>query len=303
MKIVVSGASGLVGSALEPSLAGDGHEVVRLVRREPRPGENAVRWDPGHAGLDAARIEGAGAVIHLAGENIAGSRWSAAVKRRIRDSRVNGTRGIAGALSGMKHPPRVLVCASAVGFYGDRGAEPLTEESPAGSGFLAEVCRQWEEAAARAAAPGIRVVSLRFGMILSPAGGALGKMLTPFRLGLGGRLGTGDQYMSWLGIDDAVGAIRHALACDELSGPVNAVSPEPVTNRVFTRTLGRVLRRPTIFPVPAFAARLAFGEMADALLLASTRVLPERLIASGYDFRTADLEGALRRLLGPRRLP
>jgi len=285
MKIVISGASGLVGSAIVPLLATRGHEVMRLVRKEP-------------AVFDTASLEGAGAVIHLAGENIAGARWSRAVKRRIRESRVSGTRFLAGALAGMKPPPGVLVCASAIGFYGDRGDERLTEASAPGRGFLADVCREWEAAAAPAAAAGIRVVNLRFGMILSPAGGALAKMLTPFRLGLGGRLGPGRQYMSWIGIDDAVSVIHHAIEHPGLAGPVNAVSPEPVTNREFTKTMGRVLRRPTIFPMPGFAARLVFGEMADALLLASARVFPVKLSESGHRFLTPGLESTLRRLLG-----
>ncbi len=298
MRIVISGASGLVGSALVPSLTTEGHEVVRLVRRPPAAAENAVQWDPAGSGLDATPIEGAGAAIHLAGENIAGARWSPAVKQRIRESRVSGTRRLAEALAGMKRPPGVLVCASAVGFYGDRGDERLTEESAPGRGFLADVCRDWEAAAAPAAAAGIRVVNLRFGMILSPAGGALGKMLTPFRLGLGGRLGSGRQYMSWIAIDDAVSVIHHAMSHQNLSGPVNTVSPGPVTNREFTESMGRVLHRPTIFPVPALAARLVFGEMADTLLLASARVYPVKLSESGYEFRSPGLEDALRHLLG-----
>jgi len=298
MKILISGAGGLVGSALVPFLTSGGHDVVRLTRRDPRPGEAAVRWDPESSGLDTACIEGVDAVVHLAGENIAGGRWTPARKARIRDSRVNGTRLLAEALAGMNRPPKVLVCASAIGYYGDRGEERLTEQSGPGTGFLPDVCREWEAAAAPAAAKGIRVVHPRFGIILSPAGGALAKMLTPFRLGVGGRIGTGGQYMSWISIDDVVGVIHHALTDERLSGPVNTVSPGPVTNLEFTKTLGRVLSRPTVFPMPAFAARMAFGEMADELLLSSARVLPDRLGATGYRFRAPALEDALRHLLG-----
>ncbi len=296
MKVLVSGSSGLVGSALVPFLTTGGHEVVRLVRSDP--GEAEVRWDPEAGSVDTAGLEGLDAVVHLAGENIAAGRWTEEKKQRIRDSRVEGTRLLCETLAGLEQPPRALVCASAMGYYGDRGDEVLTEESDPGSGFLPEVCREWEAAAGPAAEAGIRVVNLRFGIILSPEGGALAKMLFPFRMGAGGRLGSGDQYMSWISLDDAVGAIHHALATETLEGPVNGVGPQPVTNAEYTKTLGRVLVRPTIFPMPAFAARLAFGEMADALLLSSARLEPARLQATGYAFQHPELEGALKHLLG-----
>lgn len=297
MKVLVSGSTGLVGSALVPFLVSGGHEVVRLVRGRPAPGVVAVPWDPQAGTIAAAQLEGFDAVVHLAGENIAG-RWTTAKKARIRSSRVEGTRLLADALAGLKRPSRTLICASAIGYYGNRGDELLREDSPPGAGFLAEVCREWEGAARPAAEKGIRVVHLRIGVVLSPAGGALAQMLTPFKLGLGGRIGSGNQYMSWIAIDDLIGAFHHALITESLRGPVNAVAPRPMTNLEFTKTLGRVLGRPTLFPMPAFAARLAFGEMADELLLASARVEPTKLASSGYRFRAPELEGALRHLLG-----
>jgi uncharacterized protein (TIGR01777 family) len=237
------------------------------------------------------------AVVHLAGENIAAGRWTERQKARIRDSRVKGTRLLCDLLARYSPPPKALVCASAVGYYGDRGDEILKEESAPGSDFLFDVCREWEAATQTAVERGIRVVNLRIGVVLSPLGGALAKMLTPFKLGAGGVIGSGRQYMSWIALDDVVRAFHFALTNQSLLGPVNAVAPNPVTNRDFTRTLGRVLSRPTVFPMPAFAARLAFGEMADALLLASTRVEPARLLAGSFIFRYPDLEGALRHLL------
>ncbi len=290
MKILVSGSSGLIGSALVPFLTAAGHEVTRLTRA--KSGAAGVGWD-----LDATRLEDFDAVVHLAGENIAG-RWTTEKKRRIRESRVEGTRLLCEALARTANPPRVMVCASAIGYYGTRGEEMLTEESALGKGFLAEVCRDWEGATTPASKRGIRVVNLRFGVVLSPKGGALAKMLLPFRLGAGGIVGNGRQYWSWIALDDVVGAIHHALVTEKLLGPVNAVAPNPVTNREFTKTLGKVLRRPTLFPMPAVAARLALGEMADAALLASARVMPTKLIATDYGFRFPDLQGALRHLLG-----
>lgn len=281
MRIAVTGSSGFIGSALVPALEAAGHSVIRAAR----PG---VGWSlpPG--------IE---AVVHLAGENIAAGRWTPAQKARIRDSRVHGTHLVSETLARMPAPPRVLVCASAVGVYGHRGDEVLTEESRPGTGFLAEVGQAWEQAAEPARHAGIRVVSLRFGMVLSPRGGALAKMLPPFRLGLGGPIGSGRQYWSWVTLEDVVEVIRYALATEALRGPVNTVAPQSVTNREFARALGRALRRPAIIPMPAFAARLLLGEMADELLLASTRVQPARLQAAGYRFRDPELEPALRRLL------
>jgi uncharacterized protein (TIGR01777 family) len=280
MNVLLTGSRGLVGSSLMPALAANGHRVTPLSHAQPWP--ELPRPD---------------AVVHLAGENIATGRWTAEKKARIRDSRVELTRRLCETVAKLSPPPRVVICASAVGFYGNRGDEVLREESAPGAGFLAEVCCDWETATKPAADAGIRVVHLRFGVVLSPAGGALAKMLTPFKLGLGGVLGDGRQWMSWIALDDAVGVIGHALADDALHGPVNVVAPEPATNHDFTRTLARVLLRPAIFPVPAFALRLALGEMADALLLSSQRVEPARLIASGHRFRFPELEGALRHLL------
>jgi len=299
MRVAVSGSTGLVGSEVVTVLSGGGHEVVRLVRRVPSPGEKAVQWDPVTREVDAAGLENLDAAVHLAGENIASGRWNAARKAAIRDSRVNGTRFLCDALAGLDRPPKTLVCASAVGYYGDRGEERLTEESPPGTGFLAEVCREWEAASAPAARKGIRVVALRIGMVLSPKGGALARMLPLFRAGLGGVIGGGRQYVGWVALDDLPHIILHALQRDDLCGPVNTVAPRPVTNREFTETLGTALSRPTPLPVPAFALRLAVGgEMADALLLASARVILRRLEETGYRFRFAELSAALRHLLG-----
>lgn len=297
MNVLVTGSSGLVGSALVRQLKDDGHTVTRLVRSKRLAGEAQILWDPQAGTIDSASLEGLDAVVHLAGESIAAGRWTAAQKARILESRVKGTSLLTEALAGLRERPKVLVSASAVGYYGDGGEEALREDSASGSGFLAEVCRQWEAAALPAAQAGIRVVHPRSGVILSRAGGALPRLLLPFRFGLGGRLGSGQQFMSWIALDDAVGAICHALTHDDLQGPVNAASPTPVRNHEFTRTLARVLRRPTVFPLPAFAARLAFGQMADELLLTSQRVEPARLLASGYRFAFPDLEGALRHLL------
>ncbi len=295
MHIAVSGSSGLVGSALVSSLTAGGHRVTRLVRRSP--GGNDVLWDPAEGIRDLPKLAGVDGVVHLAGENIAAGRWTEARKAEIRRSRVEGTRRLCESLAKLGARPKVLVSASAIGFYGDRGVEILTEDSAPGSDFLAGVCREWEAATELASRAGIRVVHLRFGMILSPAGGALKKMLLPFKMGAGGRIGSGAQFMSWIAIDDAVGVIQHALSTESIRGPVNAVAPAPVTNAEFTRTLARVLSRPAIVPMPAFAARLAFGELADALLLSSQRVMPSRLKESGYRFRYPELEGALRHLL------
>lgn len=297
MKVLVSGASGMLGNAVCSLLSTGGHDVVRLVRREAR-GAGEVQWDPAAGRLDAQALQGVDAVVHLAGENIAARRWSDEQKARILDSRVQGTTLIAQALASLDVKPSVFVCASAVGYYGSRGDEQLDETSAAGSGFLADVCKAWETACQPARDAGIRTVNLRFGAILSPQGGALAKMLLPFKLGAGGRLGSGEQFMSWIAIDDAAGAVLHALTHDELSGPVNAVAPQPVTNVAYTKALGRVLGRPTIFPMPGFAARLAFGELADELLLASQRAVPDKLLASGFTFDEPEVEGALRSLLG-----
>lgn len=298
MNILVSGSTGLVGTALIPALTGAGNEVVRLVRSKSRsPSKELLGWDPEAKYIDAAGLENVDAVVHLAGEPIAAGRWNALKKARIRDSRVQGTRLLCESLAHLAKRPAVLVCASAIGYYGDRGDEILSESSSSVAGFLADVCREWEAATDAARDKGIRVVNLRFGVILSSRGGALAKMLTPFKLGAAGIIGSGRQFMSCIAIDDCIRAILHALATGTLSGPVNVVGPVPVTNREFTKTLGKVLGRPTVLPMPAFAARLAFGEMADELLLGSNRVEPKRLLESGFQFQYPELEAMLRHVL------
>lgn len=292
LRVAITGASGLIGSALAAFLSTGGHEVVRLVRRPAGPGE--VRWSPASGEIDAAGLEGVDAVVHLAAATIS-KRWTRERKREIIESRSAGTELLASALARLERPPRVLVCASGIGYYGSRGEELLTETSSSGDDFVASVCRAWEGAAEPAAAAGIRVVNLRMGVILSAV---LPRMLPPFKAGLGGRLGSGRQWWSWLALDDAVGAFHHAIATESLAGPVNVCAPGLVTNAQFTRALGRVLRRPAVLPVPAPALRVAFGELADGLLLASQRALPERLEQSGFQFVHPELEGALRRELG-----
>jgi hypothetical protein len=298
MTVAVSGASGLVGSALVPFLTTAGHHVVRFVRSW-QPGElDTLPWDPERGVMDNIRLDGFDAVVHLAGANIAAGRWTPERKRLIRESRVNGTRLLCEALARLARPPKTFICASAIGYYGNRGDEILGEEHAPGNGFLAEVCQAWEAATQAVKDRGIRVVYARLGVVLSPAGGALAKMLLPFQLGLGGRIGDGSQYLSWISLDDVVGALYHILISEEVRGAVNIVAPEAVTNQALTKTLGQVLRRPTALPVPARVARFVLGEMADALLLASTRVEPRRLLASGYAFRYPRLDGALRHMLG-----
>lgn len=297
LRVAVTGASGLVGSALVPFLTAGGHHVVRLVRRAAEA-DDEIEWNPDEGRVDAARLEGIDAVVHLAGENVASGRWTHARKSRIRDSRVRGTRSLAGTLAGLDSRPKVLVSSSAVGYYGDRGDRQLDESSDAGTGFLADVCRDWEAATEEASRAGIRVVLLRTGVVLSAAGGALARMLPPFRWGVGGRLGDGRQFVSWIALDDLIGAIHFALTREELSGPVNATAPSPVSNERLTRTLAGLLRRPAVFPVPGWVLRAALGEMAEEMLLASTRVLPRRLESAGFVFRHPELEGALRFGLG-----
>jgi len=297
MRVAVTGSSGLVGSHLVHALQEAGDDVQRLVRRPARLEAGEVAWDPVGGQLDSSRLEGLDGLVHLAGENIASGRWTKARKAAIASSRVHGTKFLCQGLARLRHPPRVLVCASAIGYYGDRGDEPLTESSPPGTGFLAETCQAWEQASRHAQEADIRVMHLRIGVVLSAAGGALAKMLTPFKLGAGGVIGGGRQYMSWVALDDLIRVILHLLSEDGRSGPVNAVAPNPVTNREFTKTLGRILRRPTIATVPAFAARLALGEMADELLLASARVIPQRLLNAGFEFDHPTLEAALRTAL------
>ena len=296
MRVLISGASGLIGQALIRALVAAGHQPVALVRRAPREGE--VQWDPGQL-FDPAKLANCDAVVHLAGKNIAG-RWTEKFKQEVRESRVQGTRTLATAAAESYRrsgKPGVFLSASAIGYYGDRGEELLTESSPAGEGFLAEVSQQWEAATAPASEAGVRVVNLRIGVVLAHGGGALPPLLLPFRLGLGGRMGSGKQYWSWIALDDVVGAIQFALENDSLRGPVNLVSPQPARNQDFVRALGEVLHRPTIFPLPAWVARIALGEMADAAILGSARVEPAKLQAAGYRFVHRDLRQAIRAAL------
>lgn len=294
--VAVTGASGLLGSALLPALRAAGWTPRPLVRRAAGAGE--VRWDPAAGTLDPAALTGVTAAVHLAGESVAGGRWTAATKHRIRESRVLGTRLLSESLARLAVKPRVLLSASAIGIYGSRGDEVLNEDSPLGSDFLAEVGKEWEAATAPASDAGIRVVHLRLGIILAREGGALPRMVRPFLLGAGGPIGSGRQWMSWIAIDDAVAAVLEALRNDAMAGPVNAVAPEPVRNTEFAARLGEVLHRPALIPAPAFALRLLFGEMADAALLASQRVVPTRLTAMGFRFRHSSLAGALHAILG-----
>lgn len=297
MDVAISGSSGLIGTALIPALTAAGHRPVRLVRR-PASGADEIAWDPARGQIDAASLEGIGAVVHLAGAGIGDRRWTDAYKREILESRTVSTALLAGTLASLQRPPAVFLSGSAIGFYGASATETFTERSPHGSGFLAEVCVAWEAAAAPAVDAGIRTAFLRTGIVLSPAGGALRKQLPLFRLGLGGRFGTGRQWQSWISIDDEVGAIVHLLG-SSVAGPVNLTAPNPVTNGEFTKTLARVLRRPAVLPVPRFApALLLGGELADNLLFTGQRVLPEVLTADGYSFRHPELEDGLRALLG-----
>jgi uncharacterized protein len=297
MKVAVTGASGFVGAAAVAQFRSQGWQVVRLVRRSPRTGADECAWDPERGFVDVSALSGVQAILHLAGENIASGRWTAARKERIRRSRVEGTRLIARTAAALQPRPQVLVSASAVGIYGDRGEEVLTEESAPGEGFLADVARAWEDATAEAEQAGIRVVHARFGLVLDPAGGALVKMTPLFRFALGGRVGDGKQYWSWITREDAVQSLACLLQHSPIRGPVNVVSPEPATNAAFTRALAQAVRRPAWLPLPAMAARLVLGEMAEATLLASTRVLPVRLEEAGFRFRDVSLEDALLRLL------
>lgn len=295
MKVLLTGSRGLVGSYLVPYLEARGHQVTRLVRSYPQAGE--IVWNPKDKHIDKDKLEGFDAVIHLAGDNIASGRWTASKKEAIKRSRIDGTRFLCETLAGLKKPPEVLVSASAIGYYGDRCDEILTEASSPGNNFLAQVCQEWEAATKPAQQAGIRVVNLRIGVVLSPDGGALNKMLPPFKMGAGGRIGSGKQYISWIALEDLSGIAEFALNQKQISGPLNAVAPNAVTNDQFTEALGAVLKRPTIFPVPGFAAHLLLGEMADELLLASTLVKPEKVLSSGYKFRFEDINAALRKIL------
>lgn len=296
-RIVLAGGSGLIGGALTPFLQTQGHEVIRLVRGRAAGG-GELFWDPGRGEIDATKLEGVDAIINLAGENVAGGRWTAARRERILRSRVDATRTLVTAMGKLARRPSVFINASAAGFYGERGDALLTEESGLGQGFLAGVCLAWETHAEAAARLGVRTALLRFGVVLSPAGGALAKMLPAFRAGLGGRFGSGKQWMSWITVDDAVGAIYHALVETRCAGPINTVAPVPVTNAEFAGVLGDMVHRPAVIPIPRAALRLLFGEMADQTLLASTRAVPGKLLATGYRFRHSDLGTALRHVLG-----
>ncbi|ATB31628.1 TIGR01777 family oxidoreductase [Melittangium boletus] len=296
LTVAVSGTSGLVGGALVPFLTTGGHRVRRLVRGQPEAGD--IAWAPGQGEMDVAALEGLDAVVHLAGEPIADGRWTPERKERIRRSRVDGTRALCESLARLARPPRVLVCASAVGFYGNRGEDVLTEASSPGQGFLADVTREWEAATAPAERAGIRVVHLRLGVVLSARGGALAKMLPAFQAGVGGRIGEGRQWMSWVCLEDVLGLIYFALFTPELRGAVNAVSPQPVRQEEFARTLGRVLSRPALLPLPAAAVHALFGEMGEATLLACARAQPEVALRQGFSFFHPSLEETLRFTLG-----
>lgn len=298
LHILMSGASGVVGSALIPFFTTGGHRVTRLVRRKDLRDENERFWDPQKGVLDIHGTDAFDVVIHLSGENIGQGRWTPRKKKKIIDSRNMTTRLIAGGIATLKTPPRAFLCASAIGYYGDRGNAVMTEENECGADFISSVCDEWEQAAFPALEKGIRTVFLRIGMVLSPVGGALQRLLPTFKIGLGGKVGSGEQYMSWISMDDLIGVVYHAINDDSLSGPVNIVAPSPVTNLELTRTLARVISRPALFTIPAWLIKLVFGEMGKEVLLASTRVEPEKIMAAGYRFRHPDLEGALRHLLG-----
>lgn len=298
MKIILTGATGLIGTELTTCLQSEGHTVKKLVRHKPSLQQDEALWDPSTGLLDPQELEGYDAIINLAGDSLSEGRWNEEKKNKIMESRINSTRLLCQTMTEMQTPPKVLINASAIGFYGDRGGEELNEKSASASGsFVAKVCREWETAASAALQKGVRVVCLRIGVVLSPKGGALNKMVTPFKIGLGGVIGSGEQYISWIAIDDLVEAILYILTHEEIQGPVNAVSPNPVQNKDFVKALGDVLHRPALFPLPAFAARLAFGEMADELLLSSARVYPMELQKSGFQFKHPQLPEALHSLL------
>ncbi|HEY9714044.1 MAG TPA: TIGR01777 family oxidoreductase [Chroococcales cyanobacterium] len=294
MKILVTGSHGMVGSQLVTYLKSRDHQVMRLSRSAGGPDQ--IVWDPSLGEIDESRLEGFDAVVHLAGDNIADGRWTDSKKARILSSRVEGTTLLCKTLASLQAPPEVIVSASAIGYYGDRGEEVLTEESGPGAGFLADVCSKWEAATESAGSRNIRVARVRMGVVLSPTGGAMTKLLTPFKLGAGGRLGSGKQYMSWIALDDLVQIFEHVITHKGLVGPVNAVAPNPVTNQEFTEALGAALHRPTVMPLPGFAAHLIMGEMADELLLSSARVMPNKLMASGYKFIHPDIQSTLRQM-------
>lgn len=292
MKILISGASGFIGSTLVQKLKSEKQDVYKLVRKKTPLSENEIYWDPLSGTLDANSIDAFEAVIHLAGENIIG-RWTDDKKRKMRESRILGTQLLSKTLSSLKNPPKTFLCASAIGFYGNRGEENLTEESLPGNGFLADLCQEWEKASDSATQNGIRVIHYRIGVVLSAQGGALQKMILPFKMGFGGKIGNGKQWMSWIALDDLLEGIFFILKNPSISGAVNAVSPHPIRNLEFTQTLGKILHRPTFIPLPAFAAKLAFGEMAEEVLLASAKVIPEKLLKAGFQFKHPNLSETL----------
>lgn len=296
MNILVTGSNGFIGTPLTDKLKEKGHEVYSLSRsRKDDP--KIFHWNPDDGTIELDESIHFDAVIHLAGEGIANKRWSESQKKKIRDSRVNGTTLLAEKVASLEHKPSVFICASAIGYFGDRGDEELTESSPPGDSYLADVCQEWENSTRVAEEAGIRVAHTRFGIVLGSGGGALQKMLTPFKMGVGGNMGSGNQYWSWIALDDVVHILIYALENDQISGPVNCVSPQPLTNREFTKVLGKVLHRPTMFPMPGFAAKLALGEMADELLLCSAKVIPQKLNQSDYTFQYSDLEEALKSMI------
>ena len=296
MKVAVTGSSGLIGTSLVSFLSKKDIVVSKILRENPE--DDDISWKPEDGDWNSAFTGGVDGIVHLAGESVASGKWTRKKKEKIRNSRIEGTKRLCEHILKLPTPPSVLVCASAIGYYGNRGVEFLNEGSPRGSGFLSDVCLGWEEATESVSKAGIRVVNVRFGIVLSKDGGALAKMMTPFKIGMGGKIGSGTQYMSWIAMDDVTSAIYHTLITESLKGPVNVTAPNPVTNKEFTNTLGEVLNRPAVIPIPAFAARLAFGEMANELLLASTKVAPKRLSDSGYEFQYPKLEPALKHVLG-----
>lgn len=306
MKVLVSGSTGMVGSALTDLLIARGDNVTRLIRPQTHLNNadgsrtSSIIWEPDVGKLDPTTLENFDAVVHLAGENIASGRWTVAKKTELRASRIRGTTLLSETLAKLNVKPKVFVSASAIGYYGDRAQEELTEISQKGAGFLADLCQGWESATEPATKAGIRVVNLRIGVVFSTRGGALAKMLLPFELGAGGQIGSGDQFFSWITLEDVAGAIVHTIDTSTISGPVNAVAPHPVTNKEFTKALGKALSRPTLIPIPTFGLRLLFGEMADECLIASQRALPTKLESTGYKFRDSEIEPALRRVLGNR---
>ncbi len=297
MRVLITGASGLVGSALQKSFAEKGYDMLLASRSEPKTA-NDIQWTVEDGFSEPERLEGIDAVVHLAGESVSGLRWTDEKKKAIRDSRVLGTRSVVDAISKLKDKPKVLVAASAIGSYGERGDDEVNESSTAGHGFLADVAKEWEGEARRAEDAGIRTVLLRTGIVLSKDGGALGTMLTPFKMGVGGVVGSGKQWMSWISLDDHVAVINYVIENENIRGAVNAVSPNPVTNEEFTKTMGEVLYRPTFIPLPEFAVSMLMGEMGDALLLTSTKVLPKRLEDAGFEFEYPDLKSALEHAVG-----